>query len=504
MITRRRSLATLSTTAAALVSLGLLAGRAEGQSAAANAKPVFRAGAATANITPFLGEPIVGNFETPPANHVHDELQARCLVLDDGATRLAIVLVDSVGVSREVFDAARRIAAEKAGIPGPNILAAATHTHSGTSSRSENMMRANATLAPYQQLLAQRIADVIRIAANNLEPAQIGWGAVDVPGPLFNRRWLLKPGKKARNPFGGEDLAVMNPGKNPDILEPAGPTDPQVSFLAVRTPQGRPIALLANYSLHYVGGVPMGHISADYFACFAARIGELLGADARTFPPFVGVMSNGTSGDVNNIDVKAASTPAYAPYQKMSLVANEVAEAVAGAYRNIAFRDHVPLAAADRELILATRKPTPEQVEYARKILAKSADAPRYHGLERAYAERTLEMTDAPAEISARLQALRIGDLGVAAIPFEVFTEAGLEIKKRSPFKSTFTIELAGGSYGYLPTPRHFAIGGYETWLGTNNVEPEAAPKIVNALMELFADLDARRKSESSSVETPK
>ena len=45
----------------------------------------FRAGAATSNITPQLGEGIVGNFTIPPATHVHDELHARCLVLDDGA-----------------------------------------------------------------------------------------------------------------------------------------------------------------------------------------------------------------------------------------------------------------------------------------------------------------------------------------------------------------------------------------------------------------------------------
>jgi len=490
----RRRLATLST----LMILVLASSRVE---ATAPSPKGLRAGAATANITPPLGEPIVGNFATPPATHVHDELQARCLVLDDGSTRLAIVLVDSVGVSREVFDAAKKAAAEKAGVPAGNILAAATHTHSGTSSRSANMMRANETLTPYQQFLAQRIADVIRIAANNLEPAQVGWSTVDVPGPLFNRRWLLQPGKTATNPFGGEDRAVMNPGQRPDLLEPAGPTDPQVSFLAVRTPQGRPIALLANYSLHYVGGVPAGHISADYFACFAGKIAHLLDADGHNpnSTPFVGMMSNGTSGDVNNIDVTATTGRPYGPYQKMNLVADQVAEAVARSYRRVSFSGDVTLAAATRELPLAVRKPTPEQLDYARMILAKPEGAPKKHSLERAYAHMTIELNDAPAEINAPLTALRIGDLGIAAIPFEVFTEAGLEIKKLSPFQPTFTIELAGGSYGYLPTPRHFALGGYETWLGTNNVEPDASTKIVDALMELFAGLDRQRLAPAGS-----
>ena len=37
---------------------------------------------------------------------------------------------------------------------------------------------------------------------------------------------------------------------------PAGPTDPEITLLSVQTPEGKPVALLANYSLHYVGGLP--------------------------------------------------------------------------------------------------------------------------------------------------------------------------------------------------------------------------------------------------------
>src|SRR5688500_11162812 len=84
---------------------------------AQTAKRLFRAGAATSNITPPLGEPIVGGFTPRPAKHIHDELHARCLVLDDGQTRLGIVLCDNVGIPREVYDEARRQIAETAGLP---------------------------------------------------------------------------------------------------------------------------------------------------------------------------------------------------------------------------------------------------------------------------------------------------------------------------------------------------------------------------------------------------
>src|SRR5690606_13633998 len=100
----------------------------------------------------------------------------------------------------------------------------------------------------------------------------------------------------------------------------------EVSFISVQALDGRPIALLGNYSLHYVGGVPRGHLSADYFGVFADRIQELLAAD-RQDPPFVGIMSNGTSADVNNINFRGPAEK-YPPYAKMKLVADDVATEV--------------------------------------------------------------------------------------------------------------------------------------------------------------------------------
>ncbi|HPA05849.1 MAG TPA: hypothetical protein PLB67_15555, partial [Candidatus Hydrogenedentes bacterium] len=104
-------------------------------SAAEPEAPVFRAGAARANITPPLGCDIVGNFEVPKATYVHDDLHVRCLVLDDGATRLAIVLCDNLGIDQHVFDEAKRRLQELTAIPPEHILMAATHTHSGPPAR---------------------------------------------------------------------------------------------------------------------------------------------------------------------------------------------------------------------------------------------------------------------------------------------------------------------------------------------------------------------------------
>ena len=462
------------------------AAASRGSEGEAGSQRIFRAGAAVSNITPPLDEPVVGGWNSPPATHVHDELYARCLVLDDGRSRLAFVVCDNLGISREVYDRAKHTIHEKTGIAEENMMMCATHTHSSISARGASRLARNKELSDYQRFLARRIADGVRRAMNNLEPAQVGWGAGREATQVFNRRYFMKPGTPTPNPFGGEDKVVMNPGRgNPNILKAAGPTDPDVAFLSVRSVNGRPIALLANYSLHYVGPGQRGVISADYFGVFAERIRQLLGADVVD-PPFVGIMSNGSSGDINNINWLKKPQKRYAPYEKMREVAELVAKAVYEAHRKIEFHDWVELGAMQEELTLAVRRPTEKQVAYAREILEKPDDAEPYHSREKVYARRTLQMHESPEEVSVILQAFRIGDLGICAIPFEVFVEIGLEIKAKSPFGQTLTISHANGSYGYLPTVRQHELGGYETWLGTNRVEIQAASKIVRTLIGMF------------------
>jgi hypothetical protein len=156
----------------------------------------------------------------------------------------------------------------------------------------------------------------------------------------------------------------------------------------------------------------------------------------------------------------------------------------------VEFGETVPLGAVRRELTLKVRKPTDEQMKWSNDVLAREGEPSDSHDhRQRVYARRFQKLADAPDEIDIVLQALRIGDVGMVTIPFETFAEIGLEIKEKSPLPRTFVVSFGNGSYGYLPTPRHFELGGYETWMGTNNVEPQAAPKIVSTLLEMLGEL---------------
>lgn len=454
---------------------------------------MLKAGASISNITPPLGEEIVGNWNSPPATYIHDDLHARSLVLDDGQTQLIIVLVDNVSIKREVYDAAKYMIHHRTGIPMAHMLMAATHTHSGTSAGKKGPARRGwhygEPLDEYQQFLARRIADGVMTAIGNLEPARLAWGSVEVPEHVFNRRWYMN--EPVWSPLGEKDQVQMNPPRqSPALDKPAGPVDPELSFIAVESKDGRPISLLANYSLHYVGGVPSGHISADYFAVFADRIQELLKAD-RQDPPFVGIMSNGTSGDINNINFTVPAEKNQ-PYEKMRYVAFDLADKVMSQYPDMDFKDDISLFAAQEELRLAVRKPDAALKERMEKVRKRpESDAPIYHNLEKVYASRIAQIDkDWPDSIDIILQAFRIGDLAIASSPFETFAETGLEIKEKSPFPHTFTIELANGEYGYLPTPEQHELGGYETWISTNRVEKQTTVKMVEVIQSLFNKLE--------------
>src|SRR5688572_2113803 len=446
---------------------------------------LFRAGAATSNVTPPLGASINGGMVDRRATHVHDELHARCLVLDDGTTKLAFAIVDSCMVPVEAIDAAKQIVADRAGIPASHVLVSATHTHSAATACA--VFQSDPDPA-YLAFLPTRIADGIQRAANNLEPAQIGWGVADEPSHVFNRRWKLKPGTMPANPWGHTtDGVKMNPGQgNPDLVEPAGPVDPQVWILSARSPDGRHIALLGNYSLHYVGGEGPGAISADYYGIFADRIQQLLKAD-RQDPPFVGMMSNGTSANINNVNYALpAPTARKKPYEQMRLVAHAVATRAAEAVASMTYHDWVPLSAKTATITLGVRKPTADELTRARDLLAANPH-PMQTQLEGIYAVETHDLAEYPDTVPVTLQALRLDDLSIAAIPCETFVEIGLELKAFRKDQPHFTVSLANGYNGYLPTPEHHKLGGYETWRAKSSyLEVDASPRIVAELKALL------------------
>ena len=150
------------------------------------------------------------------------------------------------------------------------------------------------------------------------------------------------------------------------------------------------------------------------------------------------------------------------------------------------------LGVRQRLLTLKYRKPTKEQLLYAQAVLAikDQAALDRLPRLARDYAARTLAAANRPEEtVDVILQAFRVGDAVICGVPFETFAETGLELKQKSPFARTIVVSIANGRHGYLPTPRQHELGGYETWLGTNQVQKDASEIVVRNLVEMMGEL---------------
>ncbi len=451
------------------------------------AEPVFRAGAATGNITPPLGRPIIGNFVAPMATNVHDELHARCLVLDDGKTKLALVTLDLLGTDTGTCVEARSLIEKETGIPAANILISGVHTHSACA-YSGTMPAAGPQYDNYHSLVVQRIVDGVKCAVHRLRPAQLACLTTQAPEHVFNRRWFMKEGTVPPNPFGGIDKVKMNPPSgSPNLVEPAGPTDPTVTILALREPDGRPIAVYSAYSLHYVGGVPKGSISADYYGVYCDRLEQLLGSDEQD-PPMVAMMANASSGDINNVNFRTPR-PAQKPYEQIRFVAHDLAAKVQAALVRAEYSDKVSLAARFRERTIARPQPTAGQIAWAKERLTRPGPGPDQVDLPYSYARRVMSMAGREADVSVPLQVLRIGPACIGTMPGEPFCEIGLEFRQRSGMQQAVLVEWAHGGFGYIPTAKHFEWGGYETWLGSCAFEPHASEKLLDTLMEMVAEV---------------
>jgi len=177
-------------------------------------------------------------------------------------------------------------------------------------------------------------------------------------------------------------------------------------------------------------------------------------------------------------------------------VAEDVAQAAFEAYRTIRYYDWVPLAIDERLLTLGVRMPSEEDVTKAKAVVAELPDG-KPRNLVESYARETVLLSQMPPTRELKLQALRIGELGITALPLEAFGCTGLDIKKRSPLKPTFNIDLANGYFGYLPPPDQHKLGGYTTWRArTSMLEVDAEPKVVATLLKLLENVAQQRAGE--------
>lgn len=402
---------------------------------------MLQVGFASVDITPPIGAEMPGGFEKRYNVGVHDPLHAHAMLVDDGERRLAVVGVDCLSLKHSTVQKARRLA-EEGGVEQAEILACASHTHSGGPSSTVLGSEAD---PQYLHFLSQRIAQAVILANRAKVPARLGVGVGHEETVAFNRRFWMKDGKQATHPGKG----------NPDIVRVAGPMDPQVGVLGAWSLEGYYLGCLVNYTCHctVMNGL---EVSADYPHYLDETIRAVMGQDSVT------VFVNGAYGDVTQVSNTILREGEYGERwaRRIGTILGAEALKVLAAMEPVS---ELALQAASEQVILQPRTVPAEGLAAARALL--ETEGP--WNAERRWA-RELVLLDAlnreEPQVPAEVQVLAFGDAALVGIPGEYFCRFGLEIKKQSPFLYTFIAGTANGCVGYIPTAEAMGPngGGYE------------------------------------------
>ncbi len=451
----------------------------------------FKAGAAVIDITPpKLPVLVNGGMLSRYVDKLKTRIHARAIVVTDGKNPAALVVVDSCMMSRDLLDEAKVMAAQKSGIPKDKMLISATHAHSAPASMGCLGTDPDPAYVPF---LKDKLVEAILTAQAAMQPARIGFAKADAAEFTALRQWIRRPDRLAEDPFGNLSVrANMHAGRNwDDVTGESGPEDPDLSLISIQTRDGKPLAVMGNFSMHYFGDKD---ISADYFGLFSEGLKQRIDPEGK----MVGIMSHGCSGDIYRVDYKVPEKDR--PKPTIETYTQGLLDIAMKAYAGIQYRDNVDVAMAEQRMTLKYRTPDKQRLEWAQRIVAEMGDRLAKTPTEVYAREQIILHERQQTEIV--VQALRIGDIGIATSPNETYAITGLKIKAASPLPHNIVIELANGGDGYIPPPEMHAWGGYNTWAARSaGLEVMAEPKITQAAISLLEKVSqAPRKSYGLSA----
>jgi len=412
------------------------------------------------DITPPLGIPLIGS-KGQPSDAILDELFAKSLVLSDGTNTVAIVSIELLYAPlEEIVQPVRALIEERVGIPGPNVMVCATHTHSGPEvfTRSklprENRMSPSQIDEAYLQTLIRKVADSVQLAHHNMQDVRIGAAMGSLPEVLFNRRPKANDGKvqmaftlpqemiatrtieKAAD--GTTSIAFAFPSEEEPL--DFGPVDPGVLALRVEDTHGAMVGSLIGFGCHPVCIYPYlsTTISADYPGFATSMVEQVEGG--------ISLFVLGLAG--NTVPLERGPDPC-------SRIGRALGAEALKRLQLVPVAADAALWARCREIVLP---------------------------LEQASLLEDANATPTTRQIATEIQAMRIGKTCILGLPGEVLVEVGLKIRKRADMPELFIVTLANDAVGYICHEEAYEEGGYEPGAGTHLAEGAAEIMVEQAL----------------------
>jgi neutral/alkaline ceramidase-like enzyme len=422
------------------------------------------AGFAEADITPPIGSIKSGWLVPVVSKGVLDPVKARAMVLDCDDRQVAIVSLDLLSIRWTTTQEIRRRVAREHGLSPDAILVAATHNHSGPA--VANLLTVFRDEG-YIETLVEKVSDAIGRAIGAMVPAELGWGSCFEFGVCYNRRVVMRDGTARTH-------GTFN---DPDALHLEGPVDPEVAVLAVRSAAGEPLGALVNFACHATQPGPTPEFTAGYPGALADRM------KANAWP--VTVFLNGACGNLHCADPTRGGAELDA-----NGAGHRLADDALGVIEKLTYTDQAVITSARTSIDLPYRELTEDQIRGTAPGAQRFVDPDAYDVAMPRLLERIQERRTQPAEV----QAMRIGDHAIAAIPAEYFVEYGLKIKLGAHPLHGLVASCANGMVGYVPTADALPRGGYETtFTHSSRLAPEAGDLLADEAVRLIRSLDGTR-----------
>lgn len=404
---------------------------------------------------------IAGGITPGKATGQEGKLRAVAVVLELRAAttnRLAIAACDVLMLKREHLDPVVAEITATTGLPAAHVLINCTHTHHAPSTMTVHGYGLDDT---FTRRVQRGLVAAVQRASTNLAPGpcalHFALGEEKTVGQ--NSRQLLDDGQ------------IYWIGPRTNFVRATGPFDPELPVLAFRETGGALRALLFNHSTHTIGTRLPGRRSPSFYGLAAQELETELGGTA--------LFLTGASGSTHNLALSGDEATRRIQQAVRAALASATPQAV------------TKLAALKKPFTFKVR-PFDEETEDA----AVARYCRRYVG---AYGETVIKVfRDMRRELAPQrgqtrqtwVQALRIGDLALVGIPAEYFTQLGLDIKNRSPFRHTYVAELANDWIGYLPNREGHKLGGYQVWTGFHSyAEPGTGERMADETVELLREL---------------
>ncbi|MCD4699184.1 MAG: hypothetical protein K8R91_01245 [Phycisphaerae bacterium] len=377
---------------------------------------MFQASAATVDLAPPVGGRLIGFFaRVKPSTGAHDPIMARAVMLDNGNSKAVIISCDLLGFEVPVAGEIRNRIGKACGIDASNVLLACTHTHSGPDSLASEVA--------WMADVKAKIVDMVSGLVPALKPARLSHGLTTVTGIGYNRE------------------------------SDQHPIDESLGVIGIGGADGQTIATIINYATH---AVLLGPENLEYSSDFP---GEVCRHVAR-LRGGVGIYLQGACGDVDPVVYRDRGW-GKGTFDDADETGRKLAEAAVAALADVPVESEVKIH-ADAKVVDVPLDAPPTQEELDEVAAEAKAQADSDDEVNRRVGKAVLnwvgrigqaiETGTVPVILPVEISALAINDLRLVGVPFEVFTDIGLDIKNGTKPLETFFVGYANGYCGYYPT----------------------------------------------------